>query len=292
MTVQVRLSFLIGTFSVSFISKEYGIILMVIFWPFLFTVSMSCPLTFQFTPLNSLKYILAPIYIAPYRLSATGLYVGDLGSRARVGGCNVIRNGNGSQQPRRERRSHPSTQNDDGESMYADGVFEDAVMEDSDDESDDTVPPGHSGMYIETASCLVEDTLIAANSLTGLSVVRGGSVRLSGCDVLSNGADPVSVEDAHDMLRGIAGGGGDLAVRGGVAEGPISNYMSGPGGAIPGVGGRLTVPSSQHPTGSPEETGRVRFTPFPSALLERATQKSLQSYFSRAKRSDPSPEVS
>merc|ERR1711862_71153 len=37
--------------------------------------------------------------------------------------------------------------------------------------------------------------MIACNSLTGLSVVRGGRVQLSACDVIQNGTDPISIED-------------------------------------------------------------------------------------------------
>ena len=81
--------------------------------------------------------------------------------------------------------------------------------------------------------CWIDDSLLAGNCLTGLSVVRGGFVSLSGSDVTENGqqvaAPPVLIEDAHDdratnirMQQG-----GPVSIRGGVVEGPVkNNYTS------------------------------------------------------------------
>lgn len=83
------------------------------------------------------------------------------------------------------------------------------------------------GVYIESSIAWVEDTLIAGNSLTGLSVVRNGFVSLSGSDITENGnarAEQIMIEDAHDVsdrLQGV------ISVRGGVVEGPLANnYVS------------------------------------------------------------------
>ena len=92
-----------------------------------------------------------------------------------------------------------------------------------DDESE-RVPAGHSGCYVEAGIALIENSLVAGNSLTGLSVVRGGIVRITDCDITENGSSPILVEDAFDF---------DPTVRhhnrrhGGVVEGPVpNNYIS------------------------------------------------------------------
>lgn len=130
--------------------------------------------------------------------AATGLYLGDNDSIANVSGCNLVRNGGGSRRPLR-------TDVDDG-----------------DEDDSDRVPSGHSGMYIEAGRAMVENSLVAGNSLTGLSIVRGGGVIISGCDITENGSDPILVEDAFD----------GAAFRGlnrrpiGVEEGPVKNTCS------------------------------------------------------------------
>ena len=77
--------------------------------------------------------------------------------------------------------------------------------------------------------CWVEDTLIAGNSLTGLSVVRSGFLNLSDSDITENGNDravQIMIEDAHDVrdanrLQGM------ISIRGGIVEGPVpNNYAS------------------------------------------------------------------
>lgn len=129
--------------------------------------------------------------------AATGLYLGDNDSTANVSGCNLIRNGGGSRRPLR------------------------SDADDSDEDDADRVPAGHSGMYVEAGRAFVEDCLVAGNSLTGLSIVRGGGVIISGCDVTENGSDPILVEDASEL---------EASVQNrrpmGVQEGPIRNNYS------------------------------------------------------------------
>ena len=113
------------------------------------------------------------------------------------------------------------------------------TRDDSDDD-DESVPPGHSGMYVESGVALVEDSLVAGNSLTGLSVVRGGVVRISGCDVTENGSDPILVEDAFDFDRSVRR---NTRIQGGVLEGPVANNYTSRGGGrrrrrCPVTGGR------------------------------------------------------
>ena len=104
-----------------------------------------------------------------HRSAATGIYVGDLGSYGEVIESHVILNGYGNV---------------------------------------DSVPPGHSGVYIENAEVLIRDCLVSSNSLTALSVVRSGVASLIGCDCTLNGAvHPVTVDDNGDehnagILRG------------------------------------------------------------------------------------------
>ena len=81
--------------------------------------------------------------------------------------------------------------------------------------------------------CWVDDSLLAGNCLTGLSVVRGGFVSLSGSDVTENGqqvaAPPILIEDAHDVraTTNRMQEGGPVSIRGGVVEGPLkNNYTS------------------------------------------------------------------
>jgi len=82
--------------------------------------------------------------------------------------------------------------------------------------------------------CWVDDSLLAGNCLTGLSVVRGGFVSLSGSDVTENGqqaaAPPILIEDAHDVrayTNNRMQQGGPVSIRGGVVEGPKkNNYTS------------------------------------------------------------------
>ena len=82
--------------------------------------------------------------------------------------------------------------------------------------------------------CWVDDSLLAGNCLTGLSVVRGGFVSLSGTDVTENGqqvaAPPILIEDAHDVRatnNRMQQQGGPVSIRGGVVEGPLkNNYTS------------------------------------------------------------------
>ncbi|KAL9179894.1 hypothetical protein ACHAXT_007864 [Thalassiosira profunda] len=131
--------------------------------------------------------------------AATGVYLGDIGSRARLSGCNVARNGFGNQR---------------------------AASEAVPGEPVEAVPPGHSGVYVESSMMWIDDCLVAGNCLTGLSVVRGGFVSLSGSDVTENGhTNPILIEDAHDVrdanrLQGVS-------IRGGVVEGPArNNYTS------------------------------------------------------------------
>jgi len=81
--------------------------------------------------------------------------------------------------------------------------------------------------------CWIDDSLLAGNCLTGLSVVRCGFVSLSGSDITENGqqaaAPPVLIEDAHDVraTNNRMHQGGPVSIRGGVVEGPVkNNYTS------------------------------------------------------------------
>jgi len=97
-----------------------------------------------------------------------------------------------------------------------------------------TITITSKGVYIESSMCWVDDSLLAGNCLTGLSVVRGGFVSLSGSDVTENGqqaaAPPILIEDTHDVRANTNNRmqqGGPVSIRGGVVEGPVkNNYTS------------------------------------------------------------------
>ena len=57
------------------------------------------------------------------------------------------------------------------------------------------IPHGHSGVYVETGKGSVVNSFIGDNALTGVTVVRGGQVVLKDCDIVSNGAEAVTIED-------------------------------------------------------------------------------------------------
>lgn len=130
--------------------------------------------------------------------AATGLYLGDHDSIANVKGCNLIRNGGGSRRALR-------------------------TDEDGNEEDDlDRVPAGHSGMYVEAGRAFVEDSLVAGNSLTGLSIVRGGGVIVSGSDITENGSEAILVEDAFEHDAAFLRSRRPI----GVEEGPARNNYS------------------------------------------------------------------
>jgi hypothetical protein len=155
--------------------------------------------------------------------AATGIYIGDWGSRAHLSGCNVVRNGFGSRKllssdEGRQELDNVLTQWTRLRANANAGVTV-AI------EQFDVVPPGHSGVYIEGAMCWIDDTLIASNCLTGTSVVRNGFLSLSGCDITENGANghPIAIEDEHDVGNNRLQG---ARIRGGVVEGPRQNNYS------------------------------------------------------------------
>lgn len=135
--------------------------------------------------------------------AATGFYLGDWGSRARIASSNIIRCGfgdialqNPSNEEEREERE-----------AFLDQLAVHAITGETISRNQiEVVPPGHSGVYIESAMAWIEDTLVAGNSLTGLSVVRSGFVNLSGSDVTENGGgheEQVMVEDLHDVRENV-----------------------------------------------------------------------------------------
>ena len=134
--------------------------------------------------------------------AATGIYLGDWGSRGHIVSCNVVSNGFGSRQLRSSEEGRQEMDNVLNEWTR--------LRRDSDagsvpgTERFHVVPPGHSGVYVEGAMCWIEDSCIAFNCLTGASVVRNGFLSLSGCDVAqgssnSHPSQPILIEDDHDV---------------------------------------------------------------------------------------------
>ena len=151
--------------------------------------------------------------------AATGIYIGDLNSNAFIQKCNIMRNGGGTRIPPftssnemrsgqyHERDNHAphngrNNELDDGTMIQHDLIPNQLL-----------VPPGHSGMYLEASTAVVDNCLLSKNSLTGLSVVRGGNIKISSCDIIDNGDEPFTIEDAHDVFLGLAEG-----IQGGIED--------------------------------------------------------------------------
>jgi hypothetical protein len=75
--------------------------------------------------------------------AATGCYVSDPGTTFLLSASNIIRNGIGT------RRSSSLASSSGSMEFY------------------DFVPPGHSGLYIESAKSVIDNCLISGNLLTG-----------------------------------------------------------------------------------------------------------------------------
>lgn len=170
--------------------------------------------------------------------AATGLYVGDPQSVGVVVKSNIIRNGFGTRRPNKKEWFSPATSNTSPSSTAIETDMDvvdinHAMMIDGPSLAVEIVPPGHSGMYVETANASVMDCLISANSLTGLSVVDNGRCTLSGSDITKNGAEPITVIDealhVHPMIN-LMGFPVPLPARerndGGLTFGPEQNNFS------------------------------------------------------------------
>ncbi len=159
--------------------------------------------------------------------AATGLYIADPTTHGWVENSNIIRNGVGSIATgiRSRRRNPVETSEVEGEDHLNQvdnlvnhnlGLILPAVPPIPLRASNNNVPPGHSGMYVESAMCLVKNSLIAGNSLTGLSVVRGGHAKLSLCHIIDNGSEALTFQDDHDVFLGFDPG--RFMIRGGVED--------------------------------------------------------------------------
>ncbi len=160
--------------------------------------------------------------------AATGIYIGDVNSDAFIQRCNIVRNGGGTRPSfalgtvtenlRMEREGHETNQLDPSDNIIFE-IIEDidaAALQNSDNNNiphHELVPPGHSGMYFEASTATVKDCLIYRNSLTGLSVVRGGKIKISTSDLIENGSEPFTIEDTHDLLLGLG-----VGIRGGIKD--------------------------------------------------------------------------
>jgi hypothetical protein len=161
--------------------------------------------------------------------AATGVYIGDVNSDAFIQRCNIVRNGRGTRPSvvvgienliMEREGSNEIHQLDNADNIILE-IIEDidvAVLQNSHNNNishlhHELVPPGHSGMYFEASTATVKDCLIYRNSLTGLSVVRGGQIKISVCDLFENGSEPFTIEDTHDLLLGLGEG-----IRGGIED--------------------------------------------------------------------------
>jgi hypothetical protein len=214
--------------------------------------------------------------------AATGIYIGDLFSNAYIERSNIIRNGGGTRPPlailsntlengvttiapARIHENFEHSDTDDHTDEFLDHI--DLPMHHHDNDDHHLVPPGHSGMYLETSTAIVKDCLLRNNSLTGLSVVRGGKIKISICDIFDNGSDPVTIEDAHDVLLGLGDG-----IRGGVED---------LGGNCYSQHGRENYEGRDAGISSDRNNERlVRQTMFSSTAYNHSTVASLQVFHS------------
>ena len=225
--------------------------------------------------------------------AATGIYIGDLDSSACIERCNITRNGGGTRFPTIT-TTGPGTEENDETNQNTSSSLENSnstnherrsshpninlsslINHDNNTNHDDhqqLVPPGHSGMYLEASTAIVSDCLLSQNSLTGLSVVRGGETKISGCDIFGNGSSPVTIEDAHDVFLGL----GD-AIRGGIVD-LGGNYLSSGGGGSGGSSGsneNNVIMRDEH-----DMTDCIRKTIFPSVNNDHTTVEQLQLLYS------------
>ncbi len=158
--------------------------------------------------------------------AATGIYLGDWGSRGHIVASNIVSNGFGTKQLRSTEEGR----------QEMDNVLNEWTRLRRDSNAGnvpgDIVPPGHSGVYVEGAMCWIEDSCIAFNCLTGASVVRNGFLSLSGCDIAqgssnSHPSQPILIEDDHDVNNTRNNGEQGARIRGGVIEGPQKNNYTG-----------------------------------------------------------------
>ena len=148
--------------------------------------------------------------------AATGIYIGDSDSHAVIERCNIVRNGGGTRIPSLPTCTPWRTVGDHASYLLqnpTDVIHDQTTNMDIAQYHFLFVPPGHSGMYLEASTAIVCDCLLSKNSLTGLSVVRGGNIKLSSCDIIQNGSEPITIEDAHDLLLGL----GEV-IRGGIQD--------------------------------------------------------------------------
>jgi hypothetical protein len=106
--------------------------------------------------------------------AATGIYVGDRRTSSLIQRCDIIRCGFG---------TRPQEIGTNDMKLVP------------------LIPPGHSGIYVEgTIGVVIDDSLLAGNCLTGVSVVRSGVTALRNCHIIENGASPVGFEEPTDAL--------------------------------------------------------------------------------------------
>jgi len=154
-----------------------------------------------------------------HNCAATGIYVGDAGTKITLLRSNVVNNGFGG-------RPELSPTMAADPLLCSTAVFRESIKSGLDRESlvptneEGVVPYGHSGIYIEAASASLDDVLISTSCDTGISIVRNGDVTLNGCDVVCNGSDGIQVEDEFLKERA-ASEGWEIETKGSVTFGKV-----------------------------------------------------------------------
>ena len=132
-----------------------------------------------------------------YNCGATGLYVGDEETEVSLTRCNVINCGFGGRPASSAAAVLPVPTRGPTSDLLE--IIESSLHVETlpvTVGNEGTVPSGHSGVYVEASNVVLDNTLVAASCLTGLTAVRGGGVTLSGCDFADNGSEAISTEDS------------------------------------------------------------------------------------------------
>lgn len=137
-----------------------------------------------------------------FNCAATGIYVGDEDTEVTLKRCNVVNCGYGGRPIASSSSLLPVSTTGSTSDLLK--VIESSVRIQTlpvTVGNETIVPSGHSGIYVEAADMVLEDSLISGSCLTGITAVRGGRVALTGCDLADNAAEDISTQDSFLVER-------------------------------------------------------------------------------------------
>ena len=137
-----------------------------------------------------------------FNCAATGIYVGDEDTEVTLTHCNVVNCGYGGRPIASSSSLLPVSTTGPTSALLK--VVESSMRIQTLSVTvgnESIVPSGHSGIYVEAADMVLEDSLISGSCLTGITAVRGGRVVLTGCDLADNAAEDISAQDSFLVER-------------------------------------------------------------------------------------------